>query len=118
MSWQRYGLRRNTSGRLLIVVHTTVLIFPVKSSKFDRTEIAMTTIELKKQLIEQISKVDDVSHLEAIKTLLDTKMVRGTIILSDEQRAELKAAQLEAENGAVYTDEEVDKEIRAWLRAK
>jgi predicted transcriptional regulator len=78
----------------------------------------MTTIELKKQLIAQISKVDDVSHLEAIKTLLDTKIVRGAIILSEEQKAALDAARLEAENGQVYTDEEVDKEIRAWLRAK
>lgn len=78
----------------------------------------MTAIELKKILIEQIEKVDDVSHLEALKTLLDTKMVRGTIILSEEQKAALDAARLEAENGQVYTDEEVDKEIRAWLRAK
>lgn len=95
-----------------------VLILSAKSRKFGRTDTAMTTIELKKQLIEQISKVDDVSHLEAIKTLLDTKMVRGTIILSEEQKAALDAARLEAENGQVYTDEEVDKEIRAWLRAK
>lgn len=78
----------------------------------------MTTIELKKLLIDRIKKTEDASHLEAIKTMLDTKIVHGTIVLSEEQKAELKAVRKEVEEGKFYTEEEVDEKINAWLRAK
>jgi len=49
----------------------------------------MTTIELKKQLIERISEIDDESFLLAIKTILDSKTQSQVITLTKVQRQEI-----------------------------
>jgi len=38
----------------------------------------MKTNELKKQLVQIIAKIDDVAFLEAIQTILETKIQTGT----------------------------------------
>ncbi len=76
----------------------------------------MTTITLKKLLISRIAEINDVSFLNAIKTILDTKT--QTLSLTPEQRLEIIESQKEIENGLLVEQVELDKEFNKWLNGK
>ena len=57
----------------------------------------MTTIALKKLLINRIAEINDVSFLNAIKTILDTKTQSQILSLTTEQRFEITESQKEME---------------------
>lgn len=78
----------------------------------------MKTIELKKLLIHRIAEIDDVSFLNAIKTILDTKSQSQTIMLTSEQRHEIQESKKEIEQELFIEHVELDKEINKWLSAK
>lgn len=78
----------------------------------------MTTIELKKVLIHRIAEIDDVSFLNAIKTILDSKTQFQTISLTAEQRYEIEESRKEIEQGLFIEQIELDKEFDKWLSAR
>jgi len=57
----------------------------------------MTTIALKKILIARIAEINDVSFLNALKTILNTKIQSQSLSLSPEQRFEITESQKEME---------------------
>jgi hypothetical protein len=69
----------------------------------------MTTIALKKLLISRIAEINDVSFLNAIKTILDSKT--QTLSLTSEQRFEITESQKEIESGLFVEQVELDKEF-------
>lgn len=75
----------------------------------------MNAIDLKNVLIHKIVEIDDISFLEAIKVILDSKTNNEVFILSDQQRDDIIASKKEVENGKVYSENELDKEIKEWL---
>lgn len=78
----------------------------------------MTAIELKKLLINRISEINDVSFLNAIKTILDTKLQSQTIILTSKQLYEIQESRKEIEQGLFIEQVELDKEFNKWLSAR
>jgi hypothetical protein len=78
----------------------------------------MTTIALKKLLINRIAEIDDVSFLNAIKTILDTKAQTQTLSLTPEQRFEILESKKEIESGLFVEQVELDKEFNKWLNRK
>jgi len=78
----------------------------------------MTAIELKKLLIHRIAEINDVSFLNAIKTILDSKTQSQTISLTTEQRFEIIESQKEVEQGLFIEQFELDKEFNKWLSVK
>ena len=78
----------------------------------------MSTIELKKTLIQRIVEINDVSFLKAIKTILDIRSNDEVIALTPEVRKEIFASKKEIKNGLFITDEKLEKEIGAWLKEK
>jgi predicted transcriptional regulator len=78
----------------------------------------MSTIELKKTLIQRIVEINDVSFLKAIKTILDIRSNDEVIKLTPVMRKEINASKKEIENGLFITDEKLEKEIEAWLKEK
>ncbi len=78
----------------------------------------MTTIELKNLLMHRISEISDVSFLEAIKTILDSKSESNILSLTVEQRDEILASKKEMEQGLYMEDAVLEKEIDGWLNAK
>jgi hypothetical protein len=77
----------------------------------------MTTIELKKAIIQRISEINDVSFLKAIKTILDSKKDSEVIVLTQEQRDEIIKSNKEIENGLYIEGEVLNKEVLQWLNA-
>jgi len=78
----------------------------------------MTMLELKNILIHRISEINDIRFLEAIKTILDEKAEDSVIVLSDEQKQEIIQSRKEIKEGLFISNEELDKEIQAWLKAE
>ena len=78
----------------------------------------MTTIALKKLLIKRIAEINDVSFLNAIKTILDTKTQTQTLSLTPEQRNEIIESRKEIESGLFVEQAELDKEFSKWLSEK
>ena len=78
----------------------------------------MTTIALKKLLINRIAEINDVSFLNAIKTILDSKTQTQTLSLTPEQRNEIIESRKEIESGLFIEQAELDKEFNKWLSGK
>lgn len=78
----------------------------------------MKTTELKNILIHQISEIEDVSFLEAIKTIVDSKMNSEVLTLTQEQKDEIMASKKEIEEGKYIEQDDLDKEIIEWLKEK
>ena len=78
----------------------------------------MSAIELKKLLIHRIAEIDDVSFLNALKTILETKTKSKVISLTQEQREEIVESKKEIEQGLFIEQIELDKEFDKWLSAR
>lgn len=78
----------------------------------------MNAIELKNLLIHRISEISDISFLEAIKTILDSKSESTILPLSNEQRDEILASKKEIEQGLFIENTAFENEIDGWLNAK
>ncbi len=78
----------------------------------------MNAIELKKELINIISKIEDVDFLNAIKTILDCKKKEPFIELTAEQEKELLSASEEGKKGNLISQSEMDQKVKEWLKEK
>ncbi len=58
----------------------------------------MSTIELRHIIAEQLSHIDDVSFLNAIKTIIDSKVSEGIYKLSDYQKNRIDTARQQLKN--------------------
>lgn len=74
----------------------------------------MTTLQLKKMLINQINEIDDVTFLNEIKSILDSKSKQQILKLTTEQRLEINESKKEIGKGCFIEQSELDKEIARW----
>jgi hypothetical protein len=76
----------------------------------------MSTIELRKRLIETISKTEDEKLLEEAYRLLEIESGEFEVFkLNEDQTAAINQARKEIENGNFLTDEQASKDIDEWL---
>ncbi len=78
----------------------------------------MNTLELKQELINQISGIEDIDFLKAIKTILEYKKKDSIINLTFEQERELLLASEDGKKGNIINQSELDKEVKEWLKEK
>jgi hypothetical protein len=78
----------------------------------------MTAIELKKLLIHRIAEINDVSFLNAINTILDSKTQHKIMSLTQEQRVEINKSKEEVEKGLFIEQMELEKDFDKWLNAR
>ncbi|MDE3182350.1 MAG: hypothetical protein KGM16_02925 [Bacteroidota bacterium] len=77
----------------------------------------MSTLELKKNLIEKISKIENEDLLNEVNRLIEIETSDIEVYkFSDEQKAAIAEAQIQIKNGEFLTDEEATKEINEWLK--
>jgi molecular chaperone GrpE (heat shock protein) len=72
----------------------------------------MTTLNLKKHLIQRISEIEDTAFLEGIKTILDSKS--QILHLITEQRVEIKQSQEQIKQGLFISQDQLDEEFEKW----
>lgn len=78
----------------------------------------MNTLDLKQELINRISRIEDVDFLNAIKTILDYKKKEPFIELSTNQEEELLKASDDGKKGGFISQSEMDKKVEVWLTEK
>lgn len=76
----------------------------------------MSTMELRKRLIEKIQKTDNVRLLEEAVTLfeLETQDIKVHKLTDDQQRA-IDEAKQQIKNGQFLTDEQANREVDELL---
>jgi hypothetical protein len=76
----------------------------------------MSVAEIKSNIINEISSLEDVLILEKITKILGIGIPKKeNYVFSEEQRKRIEKALKQAENGECISDEEAEKEIQAWL---
>ena len=78
----------------------------------------MNAIQLKQELINRISRIEDIDFLNAIKTILDYKKKEPFIELTADQEKELLIASKEGKEGNVISQSEMDQKVEKWLGGK
>ncbi len=77
----------------------------------------MTTIQLKKSLMQQIADIEDISFLNALKTIIESRTKSNIIDLSNEQRSEIIQSKKLIKNGQFTNQEDLNQEFEKWLSA-
>ena len=80
--------------------------------------MAMTTVELKKLLIQRITEINDVSFLKAVKTILESKTNTEILLLTPEQKKEIMESKKNIEQGLFIDNNSLDKEVAKWADAR
>lgn len=78
----------------------------------------MTTLQLKKLLIHQISEINDEVFLNALKTIIDLKNKSTVLELSAKQKEEVYQSQLEIKNGLYVAESDLNEEFESWREKK
>ncbi len=75
----------------------------------------MSTAELKLDLISQIAGITDKVKLKELMQLLKFQTEESIFITNEEAKSAIAEARKEVAEGKVFTNEEVQKEIKEWL---
>ena len=76
----------------------------------------MTTVELKNILIHKISGINDISFLNAIKTIIDSKSESMVYMTSKVQQKSIIEGREQIARGEFFTNEQIELEIDQWLK--
>ncbi|MFZ4456918.1 MAG: hypothetical protein ACOYOT_11930 [Bacteroidales bacterium] len=75
----------------------------------------MTTLELKSSIVHQIDEINDIGFLKALKKVLDSKLNKQTLSLTEEQKSEIVDSQNQVSEGQYAYHSDVMKELEEWL---
>ena len=78
----------------------------------------MSTLELRHIITEQLSHIDDINFLNALKTIIESKVSEGIYKLSDFQKARINSARQQLKNKQTISHDDLQKEINQWLSSK
>ncbi len=78
----------------------------------------MSTLEIRNKLIENIFLIEDKSFLEALKTIVDTKLASSSYELSDFQTDRIIKGREQVVNGNTISNELVQKKVDKCLSTK
>ena len=78
----------------------------------------MTTLELKSSIVHQIDEINDIGFLKALKKVLDSKLNKETLSLTEEQKREIVDSQNHVSEGQYAYHSDVMKELEEWLNEK
>jgi hypothetical protein len=78
----------------------------------------MSTIELRQIITERLLQINDESFLNALKTIVESKISSGIYQLSEYERERIFLAREELKNGQTISHENLQIEIDQWLNGK
>jgi len=78
----------------------------------------MSTIELRNSIMEQLSLIEDVSFLSAIRTIIASKISDNVYELSDFQKERIELGRQQLKGDQTISNEDLQKEIDQWLNSK
>ena len=78
----------------------------------------MGTLELRHRINEQLSHIEDISFLNAIKTIIESKASESIYKLSDYQKKRISSAREQLKNMQTISHDDLQNEIDQWLSSK
>lgn len=78
----------------------------------------MTTLQLKKQLIHQISEIDDETLLDELINFINQKKKLKIVNLTSEQKEKIYQSLDEIEKGLCVSEAELEHKFNTWLERK
>jgi hypothetical protein len=78
----------------------------------------MSTIELKQVIAEYLTQIDDAPFLNAIKTIIESKISEGAYKLSDFQKYRILKGREQVKKAQTISNESLKQEIDQWLSTK
>jgi predicted transcriptional regulator len=78
----------------------------------------MSTVELRNSIMEQLSLIEDASFLNALRTIIASKISDSVYELSDFQKKRIELGRQQIEEGQTISHEDLQKEIDQWLNSK
>jgi len=76
----------------------------------------MSTLELKNILIKKISQINDNSFLEAIMTIIDSKIDSKIYPLTSQQKEAIIESKRQVAQGDVFSNDQINQEFQEWLK--
>lgn len=76
----------------------------------------MSTLELKTILIKKISEINDNSFLEAIMTIIDSKIDSKIYQLTSQQKDAIIESKRQVANGDIFSNDQINQEFQEWLK--
>ena len=71
---------------------------------------------IKEKIRNQVSSIDDVNFLEAIATMLDTKLGSEIIVLSDDIKNDILKSKIQYEQNEFISDSVLNEKMEKWLK--
>lgn len=78
----------------------------------------MTVIDIRNQIIQKLQEINDISFLEAVKTIIDSKSDKEVFYINDEMEQKLLERRSKIANGNLFKNDTVFKEAEEWLEGK
>ncbi len=78
----------------------------------------MSTIELRQVISEYLSHIDDLSFLNAIKTILESKAGEKTYHLSKKEEIRIEEGCTQYKKKQTISDNQLKKDVDQWLDTK
>ena len=78
----------------------------------------MNTLEIRTSIFRNLSLIEDIPFLEAIKTIIDSKVKEDIYQLSDAQRNRIMESKAQIKKGQFIDNDDLEKEIDLWLNSK
>jgi len=78
----------------------------------------MTTIELKKSIIQRIAQIEDSEFLKAIKTIIDLNPSEAIFHVPDHIKQDIETGRKQIKDGKYISYEDLNLEISAWLKER
>jgi hypothetical protein len=75
----------------------------------------MSTLELRQVINEYLAHIEDASLLNAIKTMIESRVSDGTYMLSDNQIKRVEEGREQLKQGITISNESLKLEISQWL---
>ena len=78
----------------------------------------MTVIDIRNQIIQKLQDINDLSFLEAVKTIIDLKVEKEVFYINHEMEQMLHERKEKIEKGEFIDNDSVFKESEEWLKEK
>ena len=78
----------------------------------------MSTIELRQIISERLLQINDESFLNALKTIVESKISSSIYQLSEYEKERIFLAREDIKNGQTISHENLQMEIDQWLNGK
>jgi len=78
----------------------------------------MTVLDIRTQIIQRLQEINDISFLNAVKTIIDSKAEKEVFYINDKMEHILLDRKERIEEGEFIDNDNVFKESEEWLKEK